>query len=286
MNRVHRFVELIQANRLAALGFALLLGFILMAVFADTLAPYGPSERIREDGVLVRLEPPSREHWFGTTYYGADVFSQTIYASQVSVVVGLVAAIIMTVVGTAVGMLAGYKGGRVDDILMRGTDIAYGVPVLAFAIVVVALTEPSLWSITLALSLLLWRTTARSIRSQLLSLKERPFVWSARAGGASDFRIMSAHLLPNVASLALLFAAIGVGNAVLGESGLSFLGLGDPLKVSWGQMLHFAFISASIRHAWWWVIPPGVSISLFVLAAYVIGRSYEKVMNPRLAGRV
>ena len=129
---------------------------------------------------------------------------------------------------------------------MRITDVAYGTPVLGCAIVLVAVLGPSVWNVILVISMLLWRTTARSIRAQTLTLKERPFIWAAKAAGASPFRIMFVHIFPSVASLSFFYAALGVGGAVLSESGISFLGLGDPLRTSWGQMLYFAFITASI----------------------------------------
>lgn len=271
---------------LTVLGITVMTMFILMAVFANLIVTHDPLERIHVNGALARLFPPSSQYWFGTTYYGADVFSQTIMGSRVSVIVGLISAINTTLIGTVIGLISGYYGKWIDDILMRITDITYGIPVMAFAIILVAFLGPSIWNIILVISLLLWRTTARTIRSQVISIKERPFILSAIASGASDFRIMFIHILPNVLSLSLLYATLGIGDAVLAESGLSFLGLGDPLKGSWGQMLYYSFLSASIRRAWWWVIPPGVCISLFVMASYLIGRSYERTSIPQLRERI
>jgi len=170
----------------------------------------------------------------------------------------------------------------VDDVLMRLTDIVFGIPFLPFAVVLVALLRPSIWNIVLTISCLLWRTTARVIRSQVLSLRERPFVRAARVAGASDLRIMYVHLLPNVMPMSLLYVAFGVAWAVLAEASLSFLGFGDPRMVSWGQMLYAAYISGSIRHAWWSVVPPGLCITLFTASVFLIGREYERVVNPRL----
>jgi peptide/nickel transport system permease protein len=272
-----------RAEPLIVVSFVLLLIFVLLAIFAYQIAPYDPDVRnYDENRRLLRLHAPSSQHLLGTTYYGGDVLSQTIVGTRVSVIVGLVSALITTVLGTTIGLVAGYFGRWVDTLLMRLTDIAYGTPVLAFAIILVALSGPNLANIIIVISVLLWRTTARTIRAQVISIKRRPFILAARASGASHLRIIIFHVLPNVASLALLYAALGVGDAVLAEAGLSFLGLGDPLHVSWGQMLHFAFLTASVRHAWWWVVPPGLCISLFVMASYLAGRSYERILNPRL----
>ena len=283
MKKLQKIIIYMTKDPLGTLGWLVIVFFGLTAIFASHIVPYDPNVRNYENGKLIRLEPPSSEHLFGTTYYGQDVLSQTIMGTQVSVLVGLVSAFGTTVVGTIVGLVAGYYGKWVDDVLMRITDVAYGTPVLGCAIILVAVLGPSVWNVILVISMLLWRTTARSIRAQTLTLKERPFIWAAKAAGASPFRIMFVHIFPSVASLSFFYAALGVGGAVLSESGISFLGLGDPLRTSWGQMLYFAFITASIRRAWWWVVAPGVCISLFVMASYFVGRSFDKIFNPKLS---
>jgi peptide/nickel transport system permease protein len=188
-------------------------------------------------------------------------------------------------VGFNVGLVSGYAGGRIDDLFMRIVDITYGIPFLPFAILLVSLLRPSVWNIVLTISLLFWRTTARVIRAQVLTLRERPFVTSARASGAGPLRIMYLHIAPNVLPLALLYVALGVGTGVLTEAGLAFLGFGDPRMVSWGGMLNVAFHTGSIRLAWWWVIPPGIGIALFVISTFLVGRAYEEIVNPRLHER-
>jgi len=264
-------------------GVALFVFFCVLAVGGERLAPYDPMAiHYLPSGKVAQVEAPSPAFWLGTTHYGRDVLSQVIVGSRVAFVVGIVSAFFIVFIGTNVGLVAGYYGRRVDDVLMRLTDIVFGIPFLPFAVVLVALLRPSIWNIILTISCLLWRTTARVIRSQVLSLRERPFVRAARVAGASDLRIMYVHLLPNVMPMSLLYVAFGVAWAVLSEASLSFLGFGDPRMVSWGQMLYAAYISGSIRHAWWSVVPPGLCITLFTASVFLIGREYERVVNPRL----
>jgi len=265
------------------IGIAVVVLFCAVAVLAPHLAPHAPLA-IHElpDGRLARLQPPSAAFPLGTTYYGRDVLSQLIAGSRTALIVGILSTVIMTVVGTGVGLTSGYYGGRTDSVLMRLTDIAFGVPFLPFAVVLVALLQPSIWNIVFAISLLMWRTTARVIRAQVLSLRERPFVRAARVAGAGDLRIMFLHIYPNVLPMSLLYVAFGVAWAVLAEASLSFLGFGDPEMVSWGQMLYYAYITGSIRVAWWWAVPPGLCITLFVSAIFLVGREYERFANPRL----
>jgi peptide/nickel transport system permease protein len=144
---------------------------------------------------------------------------------------------------------------------------------------------PSLWNMIIAISILMWRTTARVIRSQVLSLKERPFITAAKVSGAGHLRIMYVHILPNVLPMSFLYVALGIAWATLAEASLSFLGFGDPLMFSWGQMLYYAFLTGSTRSAWWTVLPPGICITLFVISAFMVGQAYEEVVNPRLRRR-
>ncbi len=274
-----------RRDTLGTIGVAVLAGFVLLAVFGGAIAPHGGEEEVYSNGRLARLEPPSRAFPFGTTIYGKDVLSQTILGSRVAILVGVLSALVTVFVGFNVGLLAGYSGGWVDDLFMRIVDITYGIPFIPFAILLVSLLKPSVWNIILTISLLFWRTTARIIRAQVLTLKERPFVLSARASGAGPLRIMYQHIAPNVLPLALLYVALGVGNGVLTEAGLAFLGFGDPRLISWGGMLNVAFQTGSIRTAWWWVIPPGVGIALFVISTFLVGRAYEEIVNPRLRER-
>ena len=283
-SRTYRtFREVFSGDRLGQIGLLILLVFLALGLFGPWLAPHDPTDIHRaDDGSALRLDSPSASHPFGTTNMGRDVFSQVIVGARVSLIVGFAAAFISVSIGLNVGLISGYYGGWIDDVLMRITDIAYGLPFLPFVIVLVFLLGPSIWSIIIVIALLLWRSTARVVRSQVLSHKERPYIESAKSVGASSPRVMYLHLLPNVLPLAFLYGAFSIAWAVIAEANVSFLGFGDPAMISWGQMLFEAYTADAIRFAWWWVLPPGLSIMLLVMSAFFIGRTLEQVTNPEL----
>ncbi len=279
-------IRILREDRVGLVAAAVLLFFIFLAVAGPSIAPYPPSETIYLDnGMQARLLPPSLKHPFGTTNMGQDVLSQTIVGARIAVVIGFISALFIVLIGTNVGLIAGYFGKSIDDFLMRLTDVAYGIPFIPFAIVLVTLLGVGTMNIVLAITTLMWRTTARVIRSQVLSLRERPFVWAAKVAGAGHFRLLYIHIAPNVLPLALLYMAFGIAWGIMAEASLGFLGLGDPEKISWGQMLYFAFRSGAIRTAWWWVVPPGLSIIMVVASCYLLGRAFESVTNPKLQRR-
>jgi peptide/nickel transport system permease protein len=277
------FLKIAFESWSGAFGITMLGLIIVVAALSPWITPYDPiANHFNAAGQLKRLEPPSAAHWLGTTYYGLDVLSQMIDGSRIVLIVGITCASFIAVIGTNVGLIAGYYGGRIDAALMRITGLAFGIPFIPFAVVLVALLGPSLWNMILTISLLMWRTTARVIRSQVLSLRERAFVKAAKIAGASDVRIIYVHIFPNVLPMTLLYVAFDIAWAVLAEASISFLGFGDPNQVSWGQMLYLAYVSGSIRQAWWWTIPPGLGLSLFVISVFLVGRQYEKLASPRL----
>lgn len=236
------------------------------------------------DPYINELAPPSKDHFFGTTHLGRDIWSQVMYGSRTALMVGLIAAIVVNVLGVTVGLISGYYGGKVDTLLMRIVDIMYGLPLEPFAIMLVLIAGPSLWIIILAIGLLTWRTNARIIRAQVLSIVERPFIKAARVAGASNMRIMGVHIAPNILPLAFLQLAVAIGHAITAEATLSFLGLGPPQVHSWGTILHAARLSGAWRTAWWWVLPPGLFICITVVSVFLISRSLEVLTNPRLRG--
>lgn len=276
-------LKVIFQDTLGAIGLIFLVIFIVMAVLAPVVAPWGPFDVVFDpDRSVMRLLPPNPTNLLGTTNMGMDVFSQLLYGSRIALVVGFFSAIGGALLGTLVGLFSGYYGRWIDQVLMRITDVAFGIPILPFALIIISVTKPSLTIIILLIVFLLWRTTARVIRSQVLSLRERPFVWAAKAAGASDLKILFFHIGPNVLPFSFLYMAIGVSAGVMYEAALSFLGFGDPHVLSWGQMLNFAFNAGAMRNAWWWVLPPGLCLSLFVTSSFMITRAYEQMINPRL----
>jgi peptide/nickel transport system permease protein len=272
-------------NRAAMVGLLILVAAILLAVFAPWLAPGDPSATsYDEDGLPETLEPPSAEHPMGTTHLGQDVYSQWVYGSRVSLIVGFLSGLSVLVIGTTVGLIAGYYKGLVDLVVMRVVDVLFGIPSVPLVLVIAMFFGSSVWNIIIAMVLVLWRSMARVIRSQTLSVAERPFVKAARATGASDLRIMYIHIAPNLVPLMLVEATFIMGWAIVLEASVSFLGLGATEMISWGVMLQLTFSSGAITDAWWWVLPPGLSITLLVLAFFYMSRGIEEITNPELEG--
>jgi peptide/nickel transport system permease protein len=275
--------NVVLGDRLGKIGVVILLFFVFMALFAPFLAPYEPAAVHRgDDGQVLRTTAPTADHPLGTTNYGEDVLSQVIMSTQVSIMVGLLAALIAVFIGSNVALVSAYYGGKVDDVLMRIVDVAYGLPFLPFVIVLVFIFGTNIQNIIIVIGLILWRDSARVIRSEVLSQKQRPYVESAKAVGASDVRIMYRHIFPNVLPLVGLYMAFAVAYAVIYEASLAFLGFGDPTLWSWGQMLFQAYHSGGIRFAWWWVLPAGICIMLLVASVFFIGRSLEEITNREL----
>ncbi len=279
-------VRIIAGNKLGMFGAFVLLSFGLVGLLAPWLAPHDPWETLYgTDGRMALLRPPSLEFPLGTTMMGRDILSQMMFATRTTVLIGLVSGIISIVIGANIGLLAGFYRGKVDEILMRFTDIVYGMPFLPFLIVLISLFGRNFWFVIVAICCIVWRTAARVIRAQTLAISQRQFVLAARARGAGDFRIIYRHILPNILPLLLLYTAFNIAWSVLAEAGASFLGFGDPSNMSWGGMLYDLWISGKIRTAWWWFAWPSVCIVLLVSALVFISRAYEEVANPRLRQR-
>jgi peptide/nickel transport system permease protein len=233
--------------------------FIFIAIFGGALAPDDPYA-----SSLETLEPPSSEHWLGTTEQGSDVLSQLL-------------------VGAAVGLASGYFGGWTDRILDGIDNWFLVIPTLPLMIVLSALLSPSLGVLILVIGITSWAGTGRIVRSHVLTLRERPFVERAQALGASHWHILKTHIFPNALPLIFANTVLIIAIAILSESALAFLGLGDPTNISWGTMLQNAFSSgAPSAEAWWYVIPPGLCITLLVLSVAMIGYQFEEYVNPRL----
>jgi len=281
VNRVLGGCKKLLSHKLSLFGLIFISISIFMALFAPVLAPYRPLEtQVGELGPVI-LEGPSRDHILGTTHLGRDVFSQWIYGARAPLIVGILSGISVMIIGTIVGLISGYYRGTVDLILMRVVDILYGIPAVPLVLLIAMFLGSSLWIIIAAFMFIMWRTMARLVRAQTLSLRERPYIKSAKASGASDFRIMFIHILPNLIPLILIEGTFMIGTAIVLEAGISFLGLGATEDMSWGAMLQTTFQSGAID-AWWWIIPPGVSISLLVLSFFYISKGIEEVTNPEI----
>jgi len=258
------------------LGFLILV--LLLGIIGPLIAPYGPQERVRgDDGDLMRSEPPSLEHPLGTTETATDVLSRLLIGARPTAVTGLLGGFIIISIGATVGITAGYMGGWVDNILMRLTDLVYGIPLLIFAMVLLAFFGLGFFSSIVVIGMILWRGSARAIRSQVLQIKERAFIKSARATGASTPRIMVKNILPNVAPMAVLFMAIGIGGTILIQAGLAFIGVVDPFVPSWGIMIRNVQTAGLVGDNWWWSLPPSFMLAATVTCTFMFGREYEKL---------
>lgn len=273
----------LKKDKFAFIGFLIYGIFITIAILAPILAPYGPLEIIKENGKVMCNQLPSKKYLLGTTNMGRDIFSQLIYGARPALLIGFSAAFIVMIIGTSIGLIAGYYRGKIGSILMSITDVAFGIPFIPFVMVLVAFLGPSMWNIVLSMSALIWRDSARVIRSQVLTLRERTFIEAAKVSGASDLRIIFIYIAPNVLPLSFLYGTLTMGWAILGEAALSFLGFGDPKVVSWGYMLQNSFTAqALLRGSFYWIIPPGICIMLIVMAGFYVGRGAEEFLYPRL----
>jgi len=281
---VSAVLRLLRNEPFAAVGGLIYAVVALVALLAPLIAPYNPREILRTGRRVARYMPVSAEYWLGTTSSGRDVLSQVIYGTRAALLVGLTAAVAVVAIGTVLGLLSGYLGGWVDKAVTRGADVVLGLPFLPSMLVVAALTRPGTAVIIGSVALLLWPNTARVIRAQVLSLRERAWVDAARMTGCSSTRIMFVHILPQVLPLAALYGSVAIGWAILAEASASFLGFGDPETVSWGVMLQEAYANQALsRGAWNWFTPPGVAIVLMVMAGFLISRGSEKLLFPKLA---
>jgi peptide/nickel transport system permease protein len=277
MNALRQFIR----KPMGVIGAAMLLVVVLIALFAPWLAPYDPQERV-DVGPEDILAPPDDQYLLGRDDAGKDVLSQLIYGARVSLIVGFAASFMSMFIGTTVGLISGYYGGRIGNVLMRFVDFLMVIPDLPLMLVIIAVMGRGLLNIILVIGLLGWTYSARLVRSQVLSVKERQFVLRARSLGASGPRIILRHIFPQVLPLVIAQAVLDISVAILAESSLAFLGLGDPTLISWGMMLNFAFERAISRQAWWFILPPGFAIVWVSLALILIGNTLDEIVNPRL----
>lgn len=272
-----RVMRRLWKKRPARFGVFVLLGVALLAIFA----PYITDYKIDVMDIPNRLAPPSRQHLFGTDEFGRDLFTRIVYGSRYTLQIGFISVTIALVTGSLIGLVSGYFGKWVDIVLMRFIDLMLAFPGMLIALGVVAILGPSLQNSMIAVGIGSMPSYARVVRASVLSVKEKEFVESARAGGLSSWRILFRHILPNVLSPLIVLATLGLPGAILSAAGLSFLGLGaQPPIPEWGAILNSG--RAFLRQAPWVTTFPGLAIMLVVLAFNLLGNELRDVLDPRL----
>lgn len=296
LRRFTGFVGRFVSRRDGIVGGVILLVFTILAIAPDLFV--GPLENV-VTATGERFDAPSLQHIFGTDRQGRDMLNLTVHGTRVSMVIGLLATVITVFIGALIGIISGFLGGGIDTFLMRITDFFLVLPTFVLALILAPIlldiigTQAELFGMRMTLVVIVvvigitsWAATARIIRSQTLSLRERAFVDRARVIGAGPGWIMRRHILPNVLNLIVANTVLTFAGAVLTETTLSFIGLGDPFQPSWGQLLNQAQADGAAGLGAWWVIaPPGIAIILVVLAFTLVGGALDEILNPRLRGR-
>ncbi|MBI1818956.1 MAG: ABC transporter permease [Nitrospirae bacterium] len=277
MRGITRFFRSIYQNKVTFGGLLIILFVFLVALMAPLLSTNDP----KTIDLKNILSPPAAQHWMGTDELGRDVYSRIIYASRVSLNVGFVAVGISILIGMVMGALAGYYGRKIDDILMRFTDMMLSIPTFFLILATIAFLGPNLFNIMVIIGITSWMGVARLVRAQFISTKEMDYITAVRALGANDGRIILHHILPNTLSPVYVSAILGVAGAILVESSLSFLGLGiQPPTPSWGNILMAG--KDNIEIAWWLSFFPGIAILITVLGYNLLGEGLRNMLDPRL----
>ena len=273
------FWQRYKRNKSAVFGLAVIIIVIIMAATANFLYPFDP---FRLAGKPLS-GPGMNGFWLGSDSLGRDVAAGIVHGAKTSLLIGLIATLVAIFIGIVFGAFAGYYGGRLDDILMRITEIFQTIPSFIFAILLVAIMKPSIVSIVIAIAVVSWPGVARLVRGEVLALKNREFVQACHTLGMNDLRIMLREILPNCMSPIIVIGSLMVATAILIESGLAFLGLGDPNIMSWGFQIGAG--RTMLRSAWWVCTFPGVAILITVLAINLVGEGLNDALNPRLRER-
>ena len=275
------FWRLYKRSSLGKLGLVIVLSFVVLALAASWIAPYDPFAFVGDPFLR-----PTSTHILGTDQVGRDIFSRVIYGTRISLLVGLVASAMTVGLGSVMGLASGYLGGRIDNVLMRITDLFIILPALPLMLIMASILGKGIQNIIIVITVVGWTSTARMVRSQTMSLKERPFTEASRAIGSSDLHTIARHIVPNVFPLVFANGMIAIVDAILSEAGLSFLGFGDPSLPSWGMVLYFANMAgATVNGYWWYIVPPGLCIMLLVMGFAFISYSSDQILNPRLRRR-
>lgn len=277
-----RFVDTFKGNKMGVLGFYIIVFFLVVALFGPLVYEYDP----QSFGMGGLIEPPTKGFPLGTDDMGRDILGALIYGAKVSLMIGVFATLISVGIGTFIGVVSGFAGGKTDSILMRFTDGFMVLPKLPLIMILAAFLGSSTRNIIIVLGLTSWTGTARLVRSQTLSIKERPFIERAISVGAGRGYIMIKHILPNVFPLVFSNTILVTATAILTETTLSFLGLGNPMIPSWGQILRGAFTSGAVSlGAWWFYLPAGLCVIFLVLGFTFLGYSFDEILNPKLRRR-
>lgn len=270
--------EVVFGQPACFVGLSVVIAFTLIAIFAPWIEPYSVTEQVGKV-----YQPPSAQHWLGTDDGGIDVFSELIAGARVSMLVGFAGAAVAMFIGGLVGLISGFYGGKSDVILMRITDYFLVIPDVPLMIVAAAIFGQNLRNIIIIIGIIYWTSTARLIRAQVKSVRERVYVKRARALGAGNRRLMTNHVLPQVVPLIIANTVLMIATAIFAETYISFLGLGDPSEISWGKMIQNSLEGGAIFYkAWWAIIPPGAMVTIVILASTMVGTSIEDALNPRL----
>ena len=275
----------LRRNRAAMVSATLIVLISLLAFIGPSFSPHS-FDAIDWDHMAVPPGGPN-DHWLGTDRLGRDLYVRTLAGVQISLQIGLLATLVSLCIGVAFGATAGYLGGRIDNLMMRFVDILYSLPYIFIVIILSTLFDRgNIFVLFLAIGAVGWLTMARIVRGQTLSIKRKEFIEAALASGVGTASILARHIVPNVIGPVIIYATLTIPQMILFESFLSFLGLGDPQRASWGKMLNDAFTNSALTlNAWWYFIPPGLAILLVVLAFTHIGQTLERIADPRLVGR-
>jgi peptide/nickel transport system permease protein len=275
-----QFWKYFRRNRLAVVGLVMVVIIFLIAILAAFLSPYAPDKT----DVSLKLKPPSSPNYLGTDQLGRDILSRMLYGSRISLTVGFIAVGISIFIGILIGATAGFYGGWIDSLLMRFVDTMLCFPSFFLILTIIALLGPSIYNIMIVIGITSWEGTARFVRAEFLSLRERDYVQAAKALGVKDRRIIFRHILPNALAPVFVTATLGVASAILIEASLSFLGFGvQPPAPSWGNILTEG--RTYIFDAWWLTVFPGLAILIAVLSFNLVGDGLRDALDPRLRGR-
>jgi peptide/nickel transport system permease protein len=272
------FRTVLRERKAAVVGLAIIVFFVVLSIIAPYIAPHS----VTEPSCAV-YAPPSAQHWLGCDDGGIDMLSLLMVGGRISMIVGFAATLVAMIIGGGVGILSGYFGGAIDVSLMRVTDYLLVIPDLVLMIVIADLWGASLFHVIIVIGILEWTSTARIIRAQVMSVRERAYVKRARGMGSGNFRIVWRHILPQVGPLLIANTVLTIAIAIYLETALAFLGLEDPTAVTWGTILEHAFERTAISSgAWWAIVPVGFAIAAVIVGCFLFGQAVEDALNPRL----